>query len=223
MRYLVLDTETTNQVTPKVVDVGWVEIDENLQVIDSFESLVDPEESISFASSGIHGIVDADVADAPTIEELFTLVLPEPPKGVVQISHNISFDFPLVKDYIEVVNPFCTLRAARRMYPELENHQLSTLKYALGLRKDQTAHRALADCWVTYDLLVRMVADSGKSLPEFIEEFAKPFLLDKVSFGKHKGERFADLPGGYLKWILGQDFDIDTVFTAETVMKERGQ
>lgn len=222
-RILILDTETTNQTTPKIVDVAWVEVDENLKIIDEFESLVDPEEPISFASSGIHGIVDADVADAPTIEELFTLVLPEPPKDIILIAHNSAFDFDRVKDCLDIAAQFCTLRAVRRLYPDLENHQLSTLKYALNLRKDQTAHRAMADVLVTYDLMVRMVADFGGSLLEFIKEFEKPFLLEKISFGKHQGEKFADVPSGYLKWILGANFDVDTVFTAETVLKARGQ
>lgn len=29
----------------------------------------------------------------------------------------------------------------------------------------------------------------------------------RLTFGKHKGERLADIPVKYLDWVLGEDFD----------------
>ena len=74
VRYFVADTETTGvNVDDKVVEVGWIEIDENFNIISQVESLIDPERFISPESSGIHGLVNADVENSPTIEEFFSL------------------------------------------------------------------------------------------------------------------------------------------------------
>ena len=46
------------------------------------------------------------------------------------------------------------------------------------------------------------------TLEQMIELSSKPVLLPKVTFGKHKGLTWREVPYGYLKWILGTS-DID--------------
>ncbi len=47
-----------------------------------------------------------------------------------------------------------------------------------------------------------------------IDISSKPVLLSRMTFGKHKGERFREIPGDYLQWLSGQeDLDEDLKFT----------
>lgn len=90
-RIIVLDTETTG-VTPsdRIVELAWIEIDQNLEEVGRFQTLVDPEMLISPSAMGVHHITDADVESAPTIEEVFAVVRPKEfeGQGVVMVAHN---------------------------------------------------------------------------------------------------------------------------------------
>ena len=73
-RYIVGDTETSGlSASPGVCEIAWAEIDEQGNVLDLQHSLIDPEVPICPAASGVHHITDDMVADAPTMEEFFTV------------------------------------------------------------------------------------------------------------------------------------------------------
>ena len=82
--YYILDTETTGLSQPKAVEVAWIAIDEDLNVLDEQVHRVNPEKPIEEGAYAIHGISDADVADCPTIE----IVMQGFPKKLAFIGHN---------------------------------------------------------------------------------------------------------------------------------------
>jgi len=48
--------------------------------------------------------------------------------------------------------------------------------------------------------------------------------LERMPFGKHKGDLFTDIPYGYLKWLSGPSGpkdDPDVLFTVERTIKGR--
>lgn len=49
----------------------------------------------------------------------------------------------------------------------------------------------------------------------------QPLLLEDVTFGKHKGKRWDQVDNGYLQYVLRENFDSDTVFTAKTILARR--
>jgi DNA polymerase-3 subunit epsilon len=51
----------------------------------------------------------------------------------------------------------CSMLAARRVYPNLPNHQLGTLVRYCGIYTDGTFHRALADAEMTGQLWISMI------------------------------------------------------------------
>ncbi|HCE29561.1 MAG TPA: DNA polymerase III subunit epsilon, partial [Comamonadaceae bacterium] len=83
-------------------------------------------------------------------------------------------------------HPFaCTVRLARRLYPEAPNHQLGTLARFHQLPSAGRAHRALADAQVTAALLLRIqqdlaerwgVADAGHDFLMALQACAKTQL-----------------------------------------------
>jgi exodeoxyribonuclease X len=220
LRYILGDTETTGP-TPsdKVCELAWVELNEELEVIDKQYSLIDPQIRISAGASGIHGITNQDVAEAPTIEEFFGEVLTSPLDGpVMLIAHNVQFDKRYLAPFIpNLAGELCTLRLARRFWPDAENHKLSTLMYHLALTRGES-HRADGDVETCLDLLRKIVEKSGKSLPELAAESMEPLFVKVMPFGKHKGTLLKDLPRSYIDWALKLDnLDRDMRYSLELV------
>ena len=228
-RILVLDTETTtnkNNVT-SICDVAWLELNEQAEVIDEVSSLIDPLEPISASSSGCHGIVDADVQDAPTIEELFEIVLPAenhvvPYENVVIIAHNVSYDRPLMEPHMGIVDELCTMRAAMKYLRDAEDFKQQTLRYQYGL-KAGTAHRAAGDIVLTYNLLKFLMDVSGLSLTELVQDLTAPVWVSTMPFGKHRGEPIEKVPAGWIRWALTNigDMTKDLRWTLEQVLENK--
>jgi hypothetical protein len=51
----------------------------------------------------------------------------------------------------------------------------------------------------------------------------QPALLTKVTFGKHRGSHWIDVPDGYLDWIISTaiGFDENVIHTAKSVRASR--
>lgn len=220
---IVADTETTGVCKEaKMVEFGYIELTGDMQPITAFESLVDPECHIPFGASGVHHILDKHVENSPTAEELFDIVLKDVEfDDVWFIAHNSPFDKRFLSPHMNIVQEICTLRLAKRFYPDADTHKLMSLAYELDLDIPHgEAHRALYDCKVTLELLKRIIKDSGMSLEELAEMLNKPQKITKISFGKHKGAKLEDIPSGYVKWLLGQDnVDPDLKWSLEQVGK----
>jgi exodeoxyribonuclease X len=225
-RALVADTETTGaEAADRPCEVAWLEIDENLEIIDERHSRIDPERPISAGASGIHGITDDDVVDAPTMKEYFTEILGStffaPDDEVLLIAHNVAFDRRMLKDYMPITEELCTLRLARRTWPDAENHKLATLMFLLKLKRGES-HSATGDVSTCHDLLRRIVEKSGKSLQELINDAVQPIFVPKMTFGAHKGKPLAKVPFSYVTWLLGKDnVDKDLRWSFEQVRAGR--
>lgn len=75
MRILVADTETSGlSKSDGICQLAFTEINPQLEVISSWDSLIDPECPISASASGTNGITDDMVADAPTMAEAMELL-----------------------------------------------------------------------------------------------------------------------------------------------------
>ena len=233
-RYILADTETGGlTVEDGVVEVGWVELDQDANIIDQRESLIDPGTGfICPSASGVHDITIDMVQDKPTLDEFFSL----PDAGcygepliadrLLIAGHRVGFDHKFLAPYLQApaVDQICTLRWARHLWPESPDHKLSTLKYALGLRKDAgDAHRVMSDIMVTYDLLRLILSTLNVSLDELAELSKQPLLLHRVPFGKYRGEHPKGVPHTYWRWALNniEDMDQDLKHTAEHYLAKR--
>ena len=209
-RILVLDTETTGLTKDAgVVEIAWVELNQHLDVIDTVYSLIDPQMPISPGASGVHGITNRDVADAPTLDEFFQIVKGNPFDDldhVIVVAHNVPFDMKFVSRYIpNLAGTVCTLKCARRVYPDESEYKLQTLRFALGLEvREADAHSANGDVEVCLALLKRMMQDTGLDVDGLIELSSMPMAITKMPFGKHKGVKLADLPADYVYWLLNK-------------------
>lgn len=216
IKLIVADTETTDA-TPErgVCEVGFVFVDKLGNVLSEHESLIDPQKPISPAASGVHGLTNDDVADAPTLAEFFS----DAGEGcyggklkgpIVIIGHRIGFDTHTLKDHVDgEIFELCTLRWIRRLYPDMDNHQLSTAMFALGLPRPKDAHRVMSDVYSALYLAKHIAERVGVDLPELARLSQEPFELARYPFGKHKGTPFIDVPKSYLRWARDNLTDID--------------
>ena len=224
MIILTADTETTGvDKEAKMVELGFVELDKELNKLGSFESLVDPGKHIPFGASAVHHILDEHVETAPTVDELFDIVLKDRDfSDVWLVCHNIIFDIRFLSPFMNVTKQICTLRAAKRVYPEAESFTLMGLAYwlKLPLPPQGEAHRALFDVEVTAELLKRILKDSNMTLDELAEILNKPQRVEKMPFGKWKGTKLSEVPASYITWSLKQDtLDPDLKWSIEELAK----
>ena len=213
MRWLLVDTETTGiSANDKVCEMAYVEIDDAFNVIRSGNSLINPGIPIAYGASAVNGIYDEMVADAPTLEE-FLVAHGNPLAGddVIFIAHNAPFDHRFLKDYTsEGCTLLDTLRCARVLYPEADNHKQSTLAAMFGIRIErEKAHSADGDLDVLLLVLRRMCEDACCDIEGLLKVQERPRPIAKISFGKHKGKALADLPKDYVQWLLTRADNVD--------------
>jgi DNA polymerase-3 subunit epsilon len=94
------------------------------------------------------------------------------------VAHNAAFDRRFLEAELDAIGlaPHaeafaCSMRIARRIYPQAPNHKLATLVDYRGLARKGAFHRALADAEMTAQLWLGMLAEvaqrAGRSLVPF--------------------------------------------------------
>lgn len=199
MELTILDTETTGLGAPSgVVEIAWLRLDNDLNVVSEFRSLVNPQRDIEPGAFAIHGISQADVADAPTMAQIAADI--DWPINIC--GHNCSFDVRMIHPYIVPASKLCTLSLARQ-YLKTSNHKLSTLKQELGL-SNQVSHSALGDCYTTLELLKHILPLTGRTLEQIVVASNTPRVVSTMPFGKFKGTKMIQVPAAYRAWLLEQ-------------------
>ena len=148
--YCVFDLETTGISfrTEKITEIGIMKV-RNGEVIDSFETFVNPEKPIPMRVQEITHITDEMVKDAPTIEKIMPKVL-EFFGDSVLVAHNADFDTSFIKYNCDRMglkfdNTYLdTLRLAKDLFPDYKKYKLGIIAENLGI-KVEVAHRALDD------------------------------------------------------------------------------
>ena len=163
--YAVFDCETTgtDPEHDEIVSLALVLLDPDGNETDRLGSLVRPTCPIPGEASAIHGIRDADVADAPTIAELAGRLL-DLVGGRVFVAHNASFDLPMLRQALRSVGieyrppaVACTLDAFRVLEPLAEAHGLEAISARHGIPL-VSAHDAMHDAEATA-ALVKVILD----------------------------------------------------------------
>lgn len=206
MKILVADTETSGlSKADGICQLAFTEINHELEVITSWDSLIDPECPISPSASGVHGITDKMVEDAPTMAEAMEILVEKFGSfdDILLICHNISFDLRFLRPYWGVSATLCTMKAARKLIPESPDHKLQTLKFFLGWSQNiEGAHSAAGDVADLFELLKILVGRSGMDLFGLLGYHMRPEKLTHMPWGKHKGVPLEELPKQYRSWLL---------------------
>jgi DNA polymerase-3 subunit epsilon len=163
---IVIDFETTG-LSPgygdRTIEVGAVLIS-NRQIVDRFQSLMNPEMRISGFIEEYTGITNRMLSTAPGIKEVMHKLKVFLANHHL-VAHNASFDSRFLDAELQRINHTrhnefaCSMLSSRRLYPEAPNHKLETLVRYKKLKTDGVHHRALADAEMTAHLWIRMIED----------------------------------------------------------------
>ncbi len=179
-----------------------------------------PRSPGSIGPSAAFPITEADFGpDTPvcTPEYLHAAVWTGPTPAAF-VAHSCAFERQFVTEATTGQIPWiCTYKVAMHVWPDAPRHSNQVLRYWRNLSLDNALamppHRAGPDAWVTAHLL----ADLAKyaSFAQMVAWTKEPRPMPILTFGKHRGQAWAQVPSDYLQWMVRQtDMDADTVWHA---------
>jgi DNA polymerase III subunit epsilon len=160
--YAIVDIETTggNAAGSRITEIAII-IHNGTEIIESWETLVNPQKEIPLPIFALTGITNQMVSNAPVFEDIAEKVT-ELLTGRIFVAHNVNFDYSFVRHQLEesghkwTARKLCTVRAARKIKPGLHSYSLGNLCYTLNIPL-QNRHRAGGDAQATAILFSRML------------------------------------------------------------------
>lgn len=228
-----LETTGVNVATDRIVEISIYKImpngDKEIKT-----KKINPTIPIPLESSAIHGITDADVADAPTFKAI-AKDLAKFIEGCDLAGYNSNkFDVPLLaEEFLRADVDFDiskrSLVDVQNIFHKMEQRTLSAA-YHFYCKKDLTnAHTAEADTIATYEILEAQLdkyqdlQNDVKFLADFSQRSVNADLIGRIifdennvevfNFGKHKGksvEKVLEIEPGYYSWMMNGDFPLYT-------------
>lgn len=185
-RYAIIDIETTGgrAVRDKITEIAIV-VHDGEKIIETYESLVNPETPIPYNITRITGIDDKMVEDAPKFYEIAKEVV-RITEGAVFVAHNVRFDYGFIREefkrlgYSYSRKQLCTVRLSRQAFPGLKSYSLGNLIKHFGISVD-ARHRAMADTKATVELFEKIMGiETGEdTVTDLINLGIKESMLPK--------------------------------------------
>jgi len=177
-KYIILDTETTGLEVlhgHRVIEIGAVLMNDRKKSDEHFHTYLNPSRLIDEEASKVHGIMNEDLLDKPSFDEIAEEFL-EFVDGSILVIHNADFDigflnnelklasskYPMLQDICEIED---SLAIAKDKFPGQRN-SLDALANRFEISNyDRTFHGALLDANILAD--VYMMLTGGQSKFEF--------------------------------------------------------
>ncbi len=162
VEFVVIDTETTG-LRPgpdRVIEIGCVRVRSG-EVVDSFQSLIQPGRRIPPFIAQFTGITQEMVNDAPTAREIMPEVM-NFIDGAIVVGHNVGFDIGFLSYEAHLLghtfppDGLDTIPLARRFCPALKRFKLDMVASHLNI-PTVNRHRALGDASVTAAVFLRIL------------------------------------------------------------------
>ena len=228
-----LETTGTNINTDRIVEICYLKVYPNGN--EEAKTLrINPEMHIPEASSAIHGIYDADVADCPTFKEVAKNIAYDIEGADLAGFNSNRFDVPVFVE--EFLRAGVDIDISKRkfvdvqvIFHKMEQRTLSAAYKFYCEKNLEDAHTAEADTRATYEVLKAQL-DRYPELQNDIAyladyssfnknvDFAGRMVYDDngvevFNFGKYKGQSVSEVlkkDPGYYSWILNSDFTLNT-------------
>ena len=181
--YAIIDIETTGgHPSANAITEISVYISDGKNVINQFETLVNPEISIPPYIQAFTGISNEMVQDAPTFGDI-SPKLKEILDGNIFVAHNVNFDYSFIKHQFELVGiPYqskklCTVRLSRKIVPGYRSYSLGNICASLNIPLSNR-HRAGGDAMATLQLFHYLLEnDTENVIEESLKKGSKEQLL----------------------------------------------
>lgn len=159
--FAIVDIETTggHAKRDKITEIAIV-LHNGREVVDQYQTLINPERSIPGYIAAMTGITDEMVAEAPVFCEVAKDIVLKT-EGAVFVAHNARFDYGFLREefarlgYAYTRRQLCTVRLSRKLLPQLRSHSLDALVRHFDLRVDKR-HRAMDDALATAEIFHRI-------------------------------------------------------------------
>ncbi|TQR20362.1 exonuclease domain-containing protein [Psychrobacillus vulpis] len=171
MDFVAIDFETANSSRSSVCSIGIVQVKDGA-IKDEIHTFINPLSEFHYYNTKIHGISEEMVVSAPTFEEFWPDF-----KGFIEnqtiIAHNASFDISVLRsslnNFHESYPDFqygCSYLIAKKVWPNLFNHKLSTVANYLGisLKHHDALEDARASALITVEALRKTRTNSIQEL-----------------------------------------------------------
>lgn len=154
----IVDVETTGQsaLYGRIIEVAAIRL-EGGQIVERFQTLVNPERYITPMIEGLTGITNEAVADSPRFSriarKLYKIL-----DGATFVAHNARFDYSFIRsEFARAGIPFtakclCTVKLSRKLFPGERHHDLSSVIERHDL-ECASRHRAMGDAEVLLNFL----------------------------------------------------------------------
>ncbi len=172
--YAIIDIETTggSPKFEKITEIAII-IHDGISVKEKYSTLVNPEKSIPYHITGLTGISNEMVADAPKFFQIARKIV-EMTEGQVFVAHNVNFDYSFIKEEFSRLgydfkrNTLCTVKLSRKIIPGKRSYSLGNLCDELGIIINGR-HRAMGDALATAKLFDILLSVSGSAQPNLFQ------------------------------------------------------
>ena len=229
-----LETTGTNINSDRIVEICYLKVYPNGNE-ESKTLRINPEMHIPEASSAIHGIYDADVADCPTFKDVAKMIAADIEGCDLAGFNSNRFDIPLLaEEFLRVGVDIDMMKRkfvdVQVIFHKMEQRTLSAAYKFYCDKNLEDAHTAEADTRATYEVLKaqldrypEVLENDVKFLAEYSSynknvDFAGRIVYNEqgvevFNFGKYKGMSVVEVlkkDSGYFGWLMQGDFTLNT-------------
>jgi DNA polymerase-3 subunit epsilon len=221
-QYAIVDIETTggNAGGSRITEIAII-IHDGTEVIERWETLVNPQKEIPLSIFGLTGINNAMVAHAPIFDDISEKVM-HMLSDRIFVAHNVNFDYSFIRHQLEeagfkwTARKLCTVRAARKIKPGLSSYSLGNLCRLLDI-PIENRHRAGGDADATAILFSRLMEwDSEATIEKMVKKTAQDQRLPP-NLPPEDFEQLPEKPGVY--YFYSQDKKVIYVGKAVNLRK----
>jgi DNA polymerase-3 subunit epsilon len=154
----IVDIETTgaSPVRDRVLEIAIIRIEQG-KVVETLNTVLDPECSIPVTITGLTGISEKDMKAAPTFNDI-SKEISRLLDGAYFVAHNARFDHSFIKaEFARLGINFskkrlCTVALSRELFPQYKRHDLSTIIDRFSFTCENR-HRAYDDAKILGDFM----------------------------------------------------------------------
>ena len=202
MLYAVVDIETTGGYAAHhgITEIA-ILIYDGVQVINRYQTLINPHQSIPIYIQALTGIDNEMVSAAPDFRtvaaEIYTLL-----HDKIFVAHNVNFDYSFVKHHLDACGytlnckKLCTVRLSRTIFPGFSSYSLGKLCASLA-GPLSNRHRADGDASATAIVLGMLIEkDKDGIILDTLKRSSKEQTLPP-NLQKAEIDKLPNTPGVY--------------------------
>jgi DNA polymerase-3 subunit epsilon len=197
LNFLAIDFETANRHRSSACAIGIIEVRDG-EIVDTFYSLIDPDDYFDEYHISIHGITPDMVKGKPTFDELWNDIRPRF-EGKRIVAHNASYDMSVLRYCLDKTSRsypslqyFCTYFLSKKIVTGLPSYRLDLVADHFGISFNH--HDALEDARAAAIVMMRLqgigqVTDPaelsesvGYRIGELFDGGYNPFSIIKKSY-----------------------------------------